>query len=226
MRGAAGRPGQSGISALANRDRDPGLCKSRGGAGRSSAITWDDRLSRGGLRHGPNCRGDASVGAMGGAEDHRARALPEPRERSARRRAAPRDLRDARPYRHPGRRAAHRFVEPGLVFPAAPVGAVDLVAVLAGREHRAQILSARRLRRDAAHRHSRAVRQLGRIPAACRHSGRRRADRGRHQIVVGFAAERPLSDARNAHHRLLHDDWRTRCRSQPCSAACCACCGA
>src|SRR6202040_2453545 len=112
---------------------------------------WDDRVGRGRPWHGPDWRGDASVCAMGGAENNRARPLPELRERSAGRRTAARDLWHARAYRHPGRRAAHRFVEPGLLFPAAPVGIVDLVTVLAGREHRVEVLSARRLRRDAAH---------------------------------------------------------------------------
>src|SRR6202008_4105965 len=99
------------------------------------------------------------------------RPLPELGVRFTRCRTAARDLRPARPYRHPRRRAAHRSPEPGVVFPAAPFGAVDLITVLARREHRAQILPARRLRRDATHRYARTLCELGRIPPACRHSG-------------------------------------------------------
>ena len=57
--------------------------------------------------------------------------------RLRRHRAAARHLRHARARRHRRRRAAHRSDEPGALFPAAPAHAVDVVALLAGRGHRA-----------------------------------------------------------------------------------------
>jgi hypothetical protein len=199
--------------------------QSRRGAHRSSAAAWDGSCGRGALRHGTCCRGNASLRPLGRPEDHRTQPLHESQGRSARRRAAPRDLRAARPYRHPGGRAAHRPVEPGVLFSASFIGAVDLVAVLARREHRAEVIPHRRLRRDAAHRDPRTVRQLGRIPAPCRHLGRRRADRGRDEIVVGSASERAFSDARE---RITDSctNFEDSLSIAALFAASCACCGA
>ncbi len=157
LRGVAGGPGQPRISALADRDRDARLREPRRGARRSPPSAPHRRRGRGPPRHGADRRGDPSLRPLGRAENHRAPPLRRSAGRSARGRPPARDLRAACPYRHPRRRIAHRFVEPGLVFPAASAGVVDLLAVLARRQYRAQILPPRGVRRIAAHRHARAL---------------------------------------------------------------------
>ena len=96
------------------------------------------------------------------------------------------------------------------LFPAASAGAVDLLAVLAGRADRPQVLPPVGVRRAAAHRPPASIRELERVSAHRRAAGQRRADRGRHQDVVGPAPLGALSDARDAHHRCLPAASRTR----------------
>ena len=131
---------------------------------------------------------------------------------------APGDLRHARPRRHRGRGAADRPDEPGDLLPAAPAGAVDLVAVLGGPADRPQGVPADRLRRSAAQRPAGVLRQRRRMAP---HAAPARADRPvrrRHQDLVGHPAERPLPDARAARLRHLHPARRRRSPSPRCGS--------
>ncbi len=155
------------------------------------------------VRPRPYRRLDASFRPMVEPAAHRQRALQRACSGFAASGAAPRHLRHARPCRHRRRRAPHRYSGTGRVFPAASARALDLLAVLAGQRHGSEILPACRVRRAAAHRHPASIFELQRISPHCRASGQRRADRGRDQALVGFAALGAFPDARNAHHRCL-----------------------
>ena len=101
-----------------------------------------------------------------------------------------------------------------------------LLAVLAGRVDRPQVLPHFGLRRAAAHRHARAFRQLWRIPAPGPGAGLGRADRGRHQALVGHPALGALPDARDARLRHPHAARGHALRRRALSSASCACSGA
>ncbi len=167
---------------------------------------------------------DPSVRRLVAPDAHRQGALQHAGARSAGARAPPADLRHACACRARGPGAAHRPDEPGLVFPAAPAGALDLIAVLAGRGYRAQELPPRGVRRVAAHRAAGDLRFLGRVRAAPEGADQGRADRGRQQAVVGPAAERALPDAGAARHRRLHAARGHARASRRSIAASCACC--
>ena len=109
---------------------------------------------------------DPSVRRLVAPDAYRQGALQHAGARSAGAGSPPADLRHACACRARGPGAAHRPDEPGVVFPAAPAGAVDLIAVLAGRGYRAQELPPRGVRRIAAHRAAGDLRFLGRVPAA------------------------------------------------------------
>ena len=181
------------------------VCQNVGAARRAAdGAARDRRRHRARVRHGDDRRLDPSVRQLARAEEGRQGALPGARARHADARLAPGDLRHARARRHRGRGAQDRPDEPGDLLPAAPAGAVELVAVLAGPAHRAQGVSADHLRRPAAQRPARVLRERRGVAP---HAASARADRPvrrRHQDLVGHPAERPLPDPRDARLRHLH----------------------
>jgi hypothetical protein len=96
-----------------------------------------------------------------GPAPHRQGPLQRAGPRSGRRGAADADLRDACACRPDDDPTAHRPDGAAQLFPAASAGAVGLLALLAGRGHRAGLLPADGLRQPAAHRPAAAVRLLG-----------------------------------------------------------------
>ena len=78
------------------------------------------------------------------------------------------------------------------------------VAFLGRNRNRPALLPPVRFRRTAAHGPAGTLRKLRGVQADGRSDGRGGPARGRHEAVVGRAAQRPLSDHRDAHHRRLH----------------------
>ena len=160
------------------------------------------------------------------AAPHRQGALSRPGARSGRRRPAPADLRLPRAHRDRRQRPAHRPAASDAVLPPAPARPVDIVAVLAGRRHRAGLVSHLGVRQPSAHGTAAGLPELGGAAAIGGRARRPRHHRGLVQDLVGHPAVAPLPDARDAHHGRLtarrgRPDPRRASRS-----ACCGCCGA
>ena len=119
-----------------------------------------------------------------GAAD-RESALRQRHERPADDRSARPAVRAARARRAAGPGRAHRCDVPHAALSAVVPRAVDLLAVLAVAKHRAQGLSARRLRRAAAHRRAGAVPHPAGIRCLCGGAGAGRGDRGFELRLVG-----------------------------------------
>ena len=99
-----------------------------------------------------------------------------------------------------------------------------LLAVLAGRGHRPQVLPPRRLSASCRAPACPSASRAGASGSDRRAAGARdRGDRGRQQDLVGPAPLGPLSDAGDAHHRRLHAARGRADASPRCTGASCAC---
>ena len=136
------------------------------------------------------------------------------------------DLRVPRAHRDRRQRPAQRPAATDAVLPAAPARPFDLVAVLAGRRHRARLVPHLGVRQPPAHGSAAGLPELGGAAAIGGRAGRPRHHRGLVEDLVGHPALPPLPDARDAHHGRL-TARRGRPRPSPRSrSASCGCCGA
>ncbi len=194
----------SGVPALADRSGHAGVSHDRRGAHVVARPAPGGGRGVGPVRARADRRGEPSVLAVVDAEAHRQGALRRAARGNAGRGAAHDDLRPARARRHRRRRTAHRPDEPGAVLPAAPAGAFVQLAVLGRGAHGPDVVPPDDLQRHSAHRAARAVCELERVPAPHRHADRDRHPRRHLAHLVGPAAERALSHARDARDGLVH----------------------
>ena len=189
---------------MSDRSRHAGVRQRRRGPLRSGAAAPHRGVGgpfpRAAARRGVH----APVRGVGRADAHSEGALPDDRAGPPGSGSPSRHLRHARPRRHRRRRAAHRPHEPGELRAPPSSRARHLVPVLAGTRHGSQVLPDLGVGRDAAHRHSGAVRELRRVPALSRGARPRGNHRGRDEDLVGCPAERAISDPRDADQRHLH----------------------
>ena len=204
VRKGLGPPRHAGIPAQPDRDRHARVPVDQGGAARAvPAAPWRGRGGRG-ARAEADRRVHPPVRPVAAAGAHAQGTLRQAGARHAGRHPPDADLRHARAcgHRRPG--PARGRDEPGRLRAAAPARPVHLLAVLAGRAHGAEILPPVGVRRHAAHRHARSVRQLRRIRTAGRTHGRHRPAGGFQQNLVGHPPVGQVPDAGDAHRRRVH----------------------
>ncbi len=201
---AAGHSGQPRVPEVPDRDRHPCVPLVRRNTEPSRRIArhhWPDRRP---VRIGADRRFDASVCPFPATDDNRQRAIQSAGAGPAGGRPPPRGLRHARARRDRGSGAAHRYHEPGALFPAAPARTFDLLTLLAGPEHRPQELPSDGYAGPAADGHAWPTVGLGRVPAHGERPGQCGCHRGCHQDLVGCAPLPSLSHSGDAHCRRVH----------------------
>ena len=141
------------------------------------------------------------------------RTLREHRRGAAAAGAIAADLRAAHPRRGARQAEHHRAAERGAVLPAAPAGALDQLAVLAGTRHRPEVVPDDGLPPLSAQRHPGPVRLVERVRGVPRHARRAALHRRREEGVVGSAAASGLRHAGVPHLRRADRRRASRSRS-------------
>ena len=208
------RTGHGRDAAVADRGRDRAAHQHRGRAHRAALPAPDRREHRGRARPRDPRRRHASDRDLAPLAADAGRALRRRDGRPADDRPAQHAVRPARACRTAGPRRPRRRHDAHAALSAAVHRALDVVAVLALAPDRPEGLSARRLRRAAAHRRAGAVPHAGRIRRLCRGAGEGRRDGGFELCVVGDAAFAQASDARIARAGLPARWSTTRSRSR------------